>query len=71
MTKKAGRRMGRSGRFVRRHMEMHSNFTDEEFQFMKFMESSMRREHCPFPTFADVLRWAHELGYRRVDDPEK
>jgi hypothetical protein len=45
-------------------------YSDDEREFMLAMERYKREWKCPYPTAADVLTVARELGYRLVAAPE-
>jgi hypothetical protein len=44
-------------------------YTEEEITFMKAMDRYKRDHRRPFPTWSEVLRVLHALGYRRVAEP--
>lgn len=41
-------------------------YTDDELEFMNAMQRFKVQSGKPFPSFGDVLRVAHELGYRQT-----
>lgn len=47
-----------------------SDYTDEEREFMAAMDRFKRDHHKPFPTCRDVLAVIWSLGYRRLASPE-
>jgi hypothetical protein len=42
-----------------------SDYSDEEREFLQAMERYQRQNHVRFPTYREVLKVAHDLGYRR------
>lgn len=43
-----------------------SEYTPEEFAFMKAMERYQRENHRPFPTYTEILAVLLSLGYRQT-----
>jgi hypothetical protein len=46
-----------------------AEYTQEETEFLRAMQRWMKANRCKFPSFADVLRVARSLGYRKVSPP--
>jgi hypothetical protein len=51
-----------------RYQQLHPGvgYTDDEVEFMLAMERYKRIAQRPFPTWHEVLRVIHELGYRKT-----
>lgn len=45
-------------------------YTDDEIEFMNAMQRFKIQSGQAFPTYGEVLRVAHGLGYRKVAEPE-
>ncbi len=43
-----------------------SDYTDEEFQFLRAIEDFKREQRRPFPTWSEVLGVLLSLGYKKV-----
>jgi hypothetical protein len=56
---------GPSGRFGN-DLAAGSDYTADEITFMLALDRWKRANNCPHPSWADVLRVARSLGYRRV-----
>lgn len=46
-----------------------SDYTPEELAFMQAMDQYKRNSRRPFPTWREVLKVAHSLGYRKDAKP--
>ena len=44
-----------------------SDYSDEERRFLIAIERYRRERRRPYPTWREVLRVVHELGYRRIE----
>lgn len=47
-----------------------AEYTDQERQFMAWLDRYKRARRKPFPTCKDVLAVIHALGYRQVCPPD-
>ncbi len=47
-----------------------SDYTPDEVEFIKAMELYMKDNKRRFPTFTEVLAVAYSLGYRKTEPPE-
>jgi hypothetical protein len=45
------------------------DYTDDEIEFMKAMDTYKRSNRRPFPTWSEVLEVIRALGYRKVEPP--
>jgi hypothetical protein len=46
-------------------------YTDDEIEFMNAMQRFKIQSGQAFPTYGEVLRVAHGLGYRKVAEPQE
>lgn len=47
------------------------DYSPDEAEFFRAMETYMRENRRRFPTFREVLAVARSLGYRKVAEPEE
>ena len=61
------RRIGEDGGTI----NIGSNYTPDELEFIKAVDKYKREKRRPFPTFVEILHIAKELGWRQVapNDP--
>lgn len=45
-----------------------ADYTPEQIELGKAMDQWKRYHNCPYPTYADVLRVAKSLGWRKVSE---
>jgi len=44
--------------------------TDEQFEFIMAIKKYKQANHCPFPSYTEILEIAKALGYRKVAEPQ-
>jgi hypothetical protein len=45
------------------------DYSDEERRFLIAIERYQREQRRPYPTWREVLRVVHDLGYRQIEAP--
>lgn len=58
--------MGASDAVGIHHLNVGSEYTEEELEFLREVERYMKKHKRRFPTFCEVLRVAKAMGYLKV-----
>ncbi len=46
------------------------DMTDDQFEFIMAIKKYKQANHCPFPSYTEILEIAKALGYRKVAEPQ-